>query len=208
MLTIGQRIRARREALGMSQEELARLIGYKSRSSINKIELDQYNLRQSKIKVISEALKTTPSYIMGWDTDTGLPPVFQPLKAVQYVPVIGEIACGTPVLAEQNIIGHTLLPEGVRANLALHCKGDSMIGAGISDGDTVFIREQPEVENGEIAAVMVDYEATLKRVYRTERSISLVPENPKYSPMIFMEDDMNKVQIVGKVIAVLKMVEK
>lgn len=68
-MTIGERIRIRREELKMSQEELAKKIGYKSRSSINKIELDQYNLKQSKIKAIADALQTTPSYIMGWKED-------------------------------------------------------------------------------------------------------------------------------------------
>lgn len=69
MSTIGTRIRDRREQLGLSQEELGKRLGYKSRSSINKIELDQRNLTQSKIKAIADALETTPSYIMGWKED-------------------------------------------------------------------------------------------------------------------------------------------
>lgn len=70
MPTIGSRIRTRREELGLSQDELAKRLGYKSRSSLNKIELDQRNLTQSKIKAIADALETTPSYIMGWDETT------------------------------------------------------------------------------------------------------------------------------------------
>lgn len=68
-MTIGQRIKIRREELNMSQDDLAKKVGYKSRSSINKIELDLYSLKQSKIKAIADALETTPSYIMGWDEE-------------------------------------------------------------------------------------------------------------------------------------------
>mgnify|MGYP000694832089 FL=1 len=98
-MTIGQRIKERREELDITQDELAKRLGYKSRSSINKIELDIYNLKQSKIKAIADALQTTPGYIMGWnDTDQYVLPI-----SVQSLPLLGNISCGNPILADEHI---------------------------------------------------------------------------------------------------------
>ena len=198
MSTIGSRIRARREALGWSQEELGKRLGYKSRSSINKIELDQRNLTQSKIKAIADALCTTPSYIMGWDNTEELG---NPAPAIPFirVPRVGAIACGEPILAEQNVEGYDQVPAWTNCDFTLVCKGDSMIGARIFDGDIVCIRSQPDVENGEIAAVQVgDDEATLKRVKKFPDHIILEPENPNYRPLVFWDEEMKTVRVLGK----------
>lgn len=117
------------------------------------------------------------------------------------VPIIGEIACGVPILAEENIEEYVDLPEHIRADFALRCKGDSMTGARINDGDIVYIRQQPTVANGEIAAVRIENEATLKRVYRNGGTVILQPENPAYSPMAFTGDALNDVAILGKAVA-------
>ncbi|MGE4276885.1 MAG: LexA family protein, partial [Lawsonibacter sp.] len=122
-----------------------------------------------------------------------------------YIPRIGRIACGTPLFAEQNIQEYVLLPEGVKADFVLDCVGDSIIDASIDDGDTVFIREQPEVENGEIAAVLIGDKATLKRVYHNGTILTLMPANHNYAPYSYTADELECVRIIGKATAVLKM---
>ena len=130
--------------------------------------------------------------------DPVIPPGFEPLPKMYKVPLIGSIACGEPITAVQNVEGEVDVPEGIRCDFALHCKGDSMVGAGIHDGDVVYIRIQPEVENGEIAAVRIGEEATLKRVYLHQNFIELRPENPAFESIIRRRDEMNDVHIEGK----------
>lgn len=198
-MTIGQRIKERREELDITQDELAKRLGYKSRSSINKIELDIYNLKQSKIKAIADALQTTPGYIMGWnDTDQYVLPI-----SVQSLPLLGNISCGNPILADEHIELYVELTTKIKADFCLKAKGDSMINARIHDGDIVFIRKQDTVDNGEIAAVIIDDEATLKRVfyYPDEGKLVLQAENPKYEPFVYIGDELNTVKILGKAVA-------
>ena len=205
MPTIGNRIRIRREELGLSQEELGNKLGYKSRSSINKIELDQRNLTQSKIKAIADALNTTPAYIMGWEPEDrpSIPTASNilPMPEMRKIPLLGTIACGAPVLAEEHIEGQVDIPVHIHADFAMTCKGDSMINARIFDGDIVYIRQQDTVENGEIAAVLIETEATLKRVRLFDDHISLEPENPMYKPIVFWNEEMNALRILGKAVA-------
>lgn len=122
-----------------------------------------------------------------------------PIKKKSF-PVIGTIAAGTPIDAEQNIETYVPEDEDLDADYALRVKGDSMIGAGIDDGDIVFIREQPDVENGEMAAVYVDGGATLKRVYKDGKGVSLYSENPKYPPMYFTAENCEEFKVLGKAV--------
>ena len=203
MLEIFKRIRARREELGISQEELAKRLGYKSRSSINKIEKGENDIPQSKIVAFAQALQTTPECLMGWaqPTATALPniPNIFPLKTKK-VPLLGTIAAGTPIYAEENFDGYSESTEDVHADFCLKIKGDSMIGARINDGDIVFIRKQPDVENGEIAAVLIDDEATLKRVYKKNGALVLQAENPKYAPIVCSAKTCDECIIMGKAV--------
>lgn len=200
-MTIGQRIKVRREELNMSQDELAKKLGYKSRSSLNKIELNLRDLPQSKIKAISDALNTTPAYIMGWEDNPITVPNIITMPQMVKKPLIGAIACGAPILAEEHIEEYIDVPAHIHANFALRCKGDSMINARIFDGDIVYIRQQETVENGEIAAVLIDGEATLKRVKLYDDHISLEPENPMYKPFVYWGEEMNNIRIIGKAVA-------
>lgn len=125
-----------------------------------------------------------------------------PFPEMHKVPLIGAIACGAPILAEEHIEDYVDMPKHVRADFALTCKGDSMINARIFDGDIVYIRQQDTVENGEIAAVLNDDgEATLKRVRIFNDHISLEPENPMYKPQVYWNEEMNHIRIIGKAVA-------
>ena len=210
MSTIGSPIRNRREEQGLSQDELGKRLGYKSRSSINKIELDQRNLTQSKIKAIADALETTPSYIMAWDEpdqkfDEEKLKFFDNLFpiTVQKIPLLGNIACGKPIFAVGQFEAYVEAAAYKKAEFCLRSKGDRMIGARIQDGDIVFIHKQEMVDDGEIAAVLIDDEATLKRVYYDQENsiLQLFAENPQYKTMRFAGEELNHIRILGKAVA-------
>ena len=186
----GEIIRSLREKHSMSQEQLAHLLGYKDRSSIAKIETGKVDLSQSKLTALSEIFHQPVHKLMGL---SDLPRTYE-------VPILGAIACGAPILAQEHIDGYTAVPEDIRADFALICKGDSMVGARIFDGDTVYIRRQDTVEQGQIAAVLIDGEATLKRVRLYEDCLCLEPENPKYRPIILWGENMNQARILGKAV--------
>lgn len=210
MSTIGSRIRNRREELGLSQDELGKRLGYKSRSSINKIELDQRSLTQSKIKAIADALETTPSYIMGWnepdvkldEEDLKFFDNLFPIETKKF-PLLGNIACGKPIFADEQFEAYVEAGANIKADFCLRAKGDSMVGARIYDGDIVFIHKQEMVDDGEIAAVLIDDEATLKRVYYDQENnvIQLFAENPQYKTMRFVGEELNHIRILGKAVA-------
>lgn len=206
-MTTGEIIKALRQRKGLSQEELGKLVGVK-RAAINKYETGLVvNLRRDMIQKLANALNTTPTVIMGFEDEEGnilnFSSNLEKLQPMNKVPLVGQIACGTPILAEENITDYIDLPAHIRADYALTCKGNSMIDAGIRDGDVVYIRQQPEVENGQIAAVIVndDNEATLKRFYRIGDTVTLNPANPDVAPMVFVGDDINNIRIVGLAVA-------
>lgn len=130
-----------------------------------------------------------------------VPEGFVPMPEMRKIPLVGTIACGEPILAEENIEDYVSIPKELSGDFALTCKGDSMINARIFDGDLVYIRQQTTIENGEIAAVLIDNEATLKRIKLYDDHISLEPENPQYRPIVLWGDDMNTVRILGKAVA-------
>lgn len=196
---LGQRIKEKRIEQDMSQEQLAQKVGYKSRSSINKIELGKSDISQTMIKMIATALNTTPSYIMGWESD--MPSNILPLPQTRLVPMLGAIACGEPILAEENIEAYVNVNADIPADFALKCKGDSMINARIFDGDIVYIRRQADVDDGEIAAVLIDTEATLKRVRKLPNKLILSPCNPMYDDLIYTAEQLDTVRILGKAVA-------
>ena len=205
MATLYDRIKSRRTELGLTVEELAHKMGYKDKSSISKIENGKADIPQSKIAAFADALQTTPAYLMGWEEQPEpkkptIPPGFEPMPKMKKIPLIGIIACGEPITAEQNIEKMVDVPENIRCDFSLTCHGDSMVDAGIHDKDVVYIRIQPEVENGEIAAVRIDGEATLKRVYYNPGTLTLMPANPAYAPMIYAGPQLEEVHIEGKAV--------
>ncbi|HJI92670.1 MAG TPA: helix-turn-helix domain-containing protein [Oscillospiraceae bacterium] len=158
----------------------------------------------TRIEVIAKALNTTAQFIMGWDenesynNDIFSIPGINPIPKTYKRPRLGTIACGEPILAEENIEAYDDIPDNIKCDFTLICKGDSMVNARINDGDIVYIKQQSQVDNGEIAAVLIDNEATLKRVYIYEDKVVLQPENTKYPPFVYTKEDMNNIRILGK----------
>jgi repressor LexA len=189
----------------MTQEELGAKIGVQ-KSAIRKYESGLVeNIPRASIKKMADIFNVKPSYLMGFeDTFLGTNALgISPLPEFKKLPLVGDIACGEPILAEQNIEEYINCPENVDATFCLRCKGDSMIGARIHDGDIVYIHQQPTIENGEIAAVLIDNEATLKRVYRQADKVILQPENPAYPPLVFVREEINQIRILGKAVCFL-----
>ena len=174
----------------MKQSELSRLTKI-NKSSISEYLSGNYQPKYKNILKIAQVLNVSPTIFLEKSPD----------KEVTKLPILGKIAAGIPILAQENIEGY--LPyDGNDADFCLRIHGDSMINARINDGDIVFIKQQATVENGEIAAVLINDSATLKRVYFLDNSsIQLRPENPKYKPMIFSKDNCDDFRILGKAIA-------
>lgn len=193
-----ENIRLLRERRGLSQEALAALVGYRDRSSIAKVEAGLVDLSQSKIALFAQALGVTPAQLMGMDRLSAAANVI-PLPATHQLPLVGAIACGKPILAVEEAEETVAAPEFLHADFALKCKGDSMINARIFDGDIVYIRAQPEVENGQIAAVRIGEEATLKRVYYYPASqrLTLRACNPKYEDLDYRDGELDQVEVLG-----------
>ena len=206
--SIGERIKNLRESLGITQGELAEKAGYTSHSSIAKIESGAIDLPQSKIELIAAALNTTPAYLMGWKDNPSVNNLFGQYKNIspiqtQRIPMLGEIACGKPIYANEDRESYVQCGMNIQADFCLTARGDSMIGARIHDGDIVFCRSQSIVNNGEIAAVIIDGEATLKRVYYypDQKKLILQAENPKYEPFVYIGTELDEITILGKAIA-------
>ena len=203
-MSIGKRIKEIRISKNITQDELALKIGT-TKQTIYKYENEIVtNIPSQKIELISNALNTTPDYLMGWSDkstdDLYSIPGINPIPKTYKRPRLGTIACGEPILAEENIETYDDIPDNIKCDFTLVCKGDSMINARINDGDIVYIKQQSQVDNGEIAAVLIDNEATLKRVYIYEDKVVLQPENTKYPPFVYTKEDMNNIRILGKAV--------
>lgn len=205
-MSVGNRIRQRRLELGLSGEEVGKMLGVNKTTvyRYEKGEIDKMPIEV--VEKLSVALRTTPDVIMGWNTDASTPTNLVPINraSIVSIPILGTIKCGQPILAEENITGYReelsdRLPSG---NLFyLHSQGDSMLPT-IPEGSLVLIREQPSVEYGEIAAVLVngDTEATLKRVKKQGDIVMLIADNPDYPPYVITKD--NPARIIGKAVLV------
>lgn len=203
-MTIGDRVKALRLKKGLTQEELAEKLGYKSKSSVAHIENGR-DIPRSMIVQLSEILDTTPAYLMGWeDSEGSLFDKYDNIHPIQLkkIPLLGEIACGEPIWADENKEHYVMADMDIDADFCLTAKGDSMVNARINNGDIVFIKQMPLVQNGEIAAVIIDNEATLKRVYYypDKNKLVLNPENPAYEPLIYINEELDTVRILGKAV--------
>lgn len=200
------RIRELREEMGISMKEAAKRLKMPYTTYVNYEKCFREPSSETLID-IANFFDTSIDYLLCKSntrhsaSKSGLPNNIIPLPEMRKIPLVGTIACGTPILAAENIEDEVDMPKHIHADFALRCKGNSMINARIFDGDIVYIRKQDTVENGEIAAVLIDDEATLKRVRLFDDHIALEPENPQYRPIVYWGEEMNSVHIIGKAVA-------
>lgn len=207
---MANRIKELRTSQGMTLEQVAEKVGV-GKSTVRKWETGMIaNMRRDKIAALAKALNTTPMYLMGWSDEVNPAPALDlskfdniyPVKLKKF-PLLGEIACGKPIFANEDRESYVLAGSDIHADFCLRAKGDSMINARILDGDIVFIRKQDMVDNGEIAAVAIGDDVTLKRVvyYPEQNLLILKAENSRYQDMIYAQDQLDQVYILGKAIA-------
>lgn len=202
---MNRRIKERRLALNLTQEELAQRLGLQ-KSAIAKYESGRVeNIKRSVLAKMAEILECSPTYLMGWDDEQPSTPSYSNIFPLQRkrVPLLGEIACGEPIFCNEGRESYVEAGTDVRADFCLKARGDSTIGARILDGDVVFIQRDVELVSGQIYAVAIDDEATLKRVYYDEatQELRLLAENPKYPTMVYTGEKLDHVHILGKAIA-------
>ena len=205
MLELYKNIKRRRQQLKLTQTDLALKMGYADKSMIAKIEKGNVDLPQSKILAFANVLETTPGELMGWDYEA------EPTETVDNIykldkiklPMLGKVACGEPIFADEDRESYIMIGTDIGADFCLQCQGDSMINARIHDGDIVFVKKTDIVENGAIAVVIIDDEATLKRFfyYREQNLVILKPENPKYQDIILTGEQLNQVRVIGRAVA-------
>ncbi len=198
-MSIGNRIRLRRESLGLSQDELAKRLGYKSRSSVNKIEIEDRAIPQNKIKQIAEILETTTDYIMGWEQ----PPIPM-VNEFHEIPIYDALSCGIGGVVEEYAQEHFVLPLSMlktnKEYFANYANGDSMIEEAIFDQDLLIFEKTQVLRNGDIGSFIIDDEAaTCKTYYRDAKSgeIQLLPANSNYEPIIIHPQNTS-FRILGK----------
>ena len=201
--TIGDRVKYKRIKLNMTQEDVANIVKV-SKQTIQKYENNIItNIPSDRIELLAKALNCSPGYLMGWEEEQINIFSFdniRPMPEMKKVPRLGTIACGEPILANEEHGEFDTLPIEIKCDFTLKCKGDSMINARIYDGDIVAIKAQPTVENGEIAAVIIEDEATLKRVYQIGDTLILHAENPSFADLQFHGEELNQIRILGKAV--------
>lgn len=202
-MNLGERIRNLRKSKNITQEELAKMIGVK-RSVISKYENGSVNISTNNLLEISKALAIPIEVFLGNDQIAELINKYDNISSVKMkrFPLLGEIACGEPIFAQEDKENFIMADMDINADFCLTAHGDSMINARIHDGDIVFIKQMPIVDNGDIAAVIIDDEATLKRVYYYPQKNKLVlsPENPKYEPFVYVNEELDQIHILGKAV--------
>lgn len=214
MTQLSERIKNAIEQADLSYAALAEL------TQIPKSALQRYATGETakvpfeRVQKIAAATGVTASFLLGWPEAPSAPapsdslslfqqfPDLMPLE-MQKIPILGEIACGSPIVMNEEYESYVPAGVNLHADFALRARGDSMIGARIKDGDLVFIHKQDIVENGEIAAVIIEEEITLKRLYYypDQKKLVLMPENPTYEPFLYVGEELNEIRILGKAIA-------
>ena len=203
------RLKEAMQLRGIRASELSLRTGL-SKARISQYVNGKFIPKSDAILLMAEVLGVSELWLMGKTAEMEptthdtipCPENISPLRLRRF-PVLGEIACGLPVLAVEDLDGGYVTAADTEADFCLTAKGDSMIGARIFDGDEVFIQYTDVVENGEIAAVVVDGEATLKRVYfyPAEGKLVLTAENPAYAPLIFSGNELENIHILGRAVA-------
>lgn len=222
MAKFNERLKLLRRESGLSQQDFAKQLGT-SKSSINMYERGEREPGLETLEAIADYFNVDMDYLLGksehksksaWlegiDKSVDLDILRSQVKfenlfpiETRKFPMLGNIACGEPIMANEEVDLYVEAGANIQADFCLKAKGDSMIGARIYDGDMVFIRKQPLVEDGEIAAVIIDDEATLKRVYYDQEAgvLQLFAENPQYKTMRYSGEELDHIRIIGKAVA-------
>ena len=206
MKTLGERIRELRKQAGYTQSDFINILKKEYNLKADRVMLSKWECSKQcphieTLKCIANALGVSLDYLNGIED--------KPRAKIKNIselhqtkmPMYGNIACGSPIECNSDFDIETLSGNIVNGDFCVVAKGDSMINARIFEGDIVTIRRQSIVENGEIAAVAIGDEATLKRVYYIENGIMLVPENPSYKPMVFTGEECENVVVLGKAVS-------
>lgn len=207
--TFAKRLAQALELRGITQTELSKRTNI-NKSSISTYLKGEYKAKQDKVDLLANALNVSPVWLMGYDIPMQRDLSFDLSTLTNYVPIarkkiplLGEIAAGQPIYADEHIEEFLPVDDKLHADFALKIKGDSMINAQINDGDIVFIRQQSDVDDGQIAAVLINDSATLKRIYHMNGFLQLNAENPAYKPIICNPETCDICRILGLAVAVL-----
>ena len=203
MAKFNERLRDLRIKKGISQQALGNALGI-SKSSINMYERGEREPGIETLNLFAGFFGVDMNYLTGAERRQNMAEYENvlPLHS-RRIPMLGSIACGQPIFADEDRESYVECGTDIHADFCLRAKGDSMTGARIFDGDIVFCRSQNVVDNGEIAAVIIGDEATLKRVYyyKDSRKLVLQAENPKYAPLVYIGAELEKIRVIGKAIA-------
>lgn len=205
---IRNRIFQKKSELNLSYQDMSEKTGLSKSTLQRYITGDIRNLGLDKLEILAKALDVTPSYLMGWEDENkdpileNIPGIITPVQ-MKRIPILGTIACVDPIFAQENYDGYFMIDKNLpEADFILRAKGDSMVEAHIFDGDLVFLKKTNDVDNGQIAAVLIDDEATLKRVNKYEDTVVLQPCNKNYKPIIVQDKDDKQVLILGEMVGV------
>ena len=208
MNTLGNRLKELRNSQGLNQTQLSDALnerfGLKTdRVMISKWETGFQTPVMNTVAMLAKFFNVSMDYLNGDEESNNIYKYdnISPIRLKKF-PMLGNIACGEPIWADEDKESYVMADMDISADFCLTAKGDSMINARIYDGDIVFIREMPIVNNGEIAAVIIDDEATLKRwfYYKDDNKLMLVAENPKYPPLVYMNEELNNIRCLGKAV--------
>ena len=197
---ISKNLKKYMEEKDINNKELANILNV-SESTVGKWLLKKSVPRMGAIEKISNYFNIEKSELIEDKNDLSNIPGIKIIKKFVTVPLLGEIACGEPIFCNQNYDNLFQIDEDLaKPDFSLTARGDSMIDVGINDGDIVFFKNTPQVENGKIAAVIIDNTTTLKRFFKHEHEIILQPENKSYSPIIIREGDGQEVRVLGEMV--------
>ena len=197
-----EQLKILRKQKGLYQKDVANFLGV-DRTTYVKYENGVSEPDYNTLVKLAEFFNVSVDYLLGRETNDIYASIgAMPVKKIK-LPVLGNVACGEPIYANEDLEGYVYINEDIGADFCLHAKGDSMVNARIFDGDTLFVKKQDMVDDGEIAVVLIEGEATVKRVYydRENNTITFMPENPAYKPMRYNGEELNNIRILGKVIA-------
>ena len=201
-MKFNERLKELRISKNLTQGELAKLTNL-GRSAVGMYESGKREPNFETLEIFADFFNVDMNYLLGKSTVKNS--IFKLKNIVpvekRTVPVIGTIAAGTPILADEHIECYVPCEDGCNADFGLRVQGDSMINAEIYDGDIIFIRQQPDADDGQIAAVRIDDSATLKRLYHINGGVMLQSENAAYAPMVFTAENCDDIQVIGLAVA-------